>query len=133
MRKLIRILLLSFLLFLSFYLNVDLNASSSTAQNKGFNTTNFTYVKDAYVEDIAMVSDAGYYYGSYSMWVANCRYFTLDQAGTYSLYLLFFIESSINSSGNSIKRNYFRNIDLNIYFTLNSSKCSLLSMTSSEK
>lgn len=119
-------------LFFVFFLAIDVTASSSTASNKGFNTNNLTFVKDTYVEDFDMISEAGYYYGSYSMWVSNYRYYTLDDDGTYSLYLIFFIESSINSSGNSIKKNYFRNKDLNIYFKLNSNKCSFVDMTSSE-
>lgn len=129
-KHLIFLLLISIIVIFIKTISLKTYASSSTSQFKGFDTQNLTYVSDTYIEDVKIISEKGNYYGSYSMWASNYKYYKKNDNGSYSLYLLFFIESSINSSGNSKKRNYFRNKDLNISFSLSSQKTKYISMTS---
>lgn len=135
MKKLIKrsiiITLIAFVMLLCINLK-SVTASEFTASAKGFATKNLEYVDDIKIENVKMISNKGYNYGSYSMWAANYRYYAETSNGKHSLFLIFFIESAINSRGNSIKRNYFRNKDLNVSFTLESKKCYLVSMTNSE-
>jgi hypothetical protein len=70
MKKLIKrsiiIMLTAFVMLLCINLK-SVTASEFTASAKGFTTKNLEYVDDKAIEDVKMISNKGYNYGSYSI------------------------------------------------------------------
>lgn len=96
-------------------------AASSTAEAKGFYTNNMTYLDDAHYDNYTMRTSK-YVYGYTSMWIAAYKNIVKETDNSNTCYYTFFIESSIESTGNSVSKRYFRNKDLNISVDSTNSK-----------
>lgn len=93
-------------------------AKSSTANFKGISTNNLTYKSD--YEESKIIKSSKYKYGNMGMWVANYECLVHETDDSNTLYVIYFIESSIDSSG-KLNNKYFRNKELkiNVFFQSN--------------
>lgn len=124
MRKSINIFLCFFILFFIILACDDIaSAQSSTASVKGINTTNLNYKSDNY--NFKTIETSKYKYGSMSMWAANYEYVFNESDGSKTLYIIYFVESTIDSVGKN-KTNYFRNKELTIETNFTSTNPSIL-------
>ncbi len=97
-----------------------INAESSTALVKGYNTTNLTYVSDKDSGIQRIYSNKDTLYGTVSLWAATYKVVIKNTDNTYTAYYVILIESQISSVGKQGKYYFFRNKDLDIELNFNS-------------
>ncbi len=86
--------------------------TESTASAKGFTTSGLTYLGDTETFSYKVYTDK-YTYGYCSMWSSVYK-IVVGESDNTSCYIIAFIESSIDSTGNSAEKRYFRNKQLTI-------------------
>lgn len=84
--------------------------TESTASARGFTTTGLTYLGDTQTLSYKIYTD-NYTYGYCSMWSSVYKV-VVEESNNTTCFIIGFIESSINSTGNSAKNRYFRNKQL---------------------
>lgn len=117
-KKLFFLFLFILVLFL-FTINASF-AEENDARIKGFSTNNLTYKSDKSVTD-QEIRTSKYKYGCVFMWAANYEWLCNESNGNKTLYVIYFIESSIDSVGKN-KKNYFRNKELKVETNFYSNK-----------
>lgn len=94
------------------YIKIEVFAGEGTAITKGFDVKNLDYKSEKSVEN-EKIETKSYLYGKVSLWVGAYEYLFVTKNES-TMYAIYFIEASIESSGKVGKDKFFRNKDLTL-------------------
>ncbi len=96
-----------------FCVNLNVNASSTTANAKGISTTGLSYIND-YNTGYQEINGSKYYYGKIKLWSSVYNYYHEDND---TMYYVVFVQSFINGYGYDKKIGYFYSKSMNVNVT----------------